>query len=348
MRIPGNPECPHERRDPMDKKEMRKKVFHFAGTLGKGLLKGAGFAGKTALKGVGTAGKLLGKGVSNGIKKLGELDRDDLVTVGCITAAAVAVPVFLTAPGRASRERKAPFLLHNFAHRGLHSRDLTVPENSLKAFELAAGAGYGIELDVQLSRDGKVVVFHDADLSRVCGVKARVDELSFGELQKLRLLNTEERIPMFEDVLAVIRGRGPLIVELKTGKRNRELCEKTWEILKKYQGDFCIESFDPTIVAWFRRHARSVIRGQLAAPAAEYAGQANRFTAFLLSRTLLNFLGRPHFIAYKIGRRPPTVRLSCALGAMNVGWTSHEVRNERGRAAVIFEFYRPKLVYRKR
>ncbi|MBO6014493.1 MAG: glycerophosphodiester phosphodiesterase [Oscillospiraceae bacterium] len=330
----------------MKQEEIRQLALRTAAGLGKGLLKGAGFAGKTALKGAGAAGKMLLKSTAAGLKSLSRMDRKDLATIGCIAAAATAVPVFLLAPGFATKEKKAPFLRRNFAHRGLHSRDLTVPENSLKAFELAAAAGYGIELDVQLSRDGQVVVFHDAELERVCGVKGKVEDLTFEELQELQLLHTEEKIPLFTDALAVIRGRGPLIVELKNGKRNKELCEKTYEILKNYKGDYCIESFNPVIVSWFRKHAKEVFRGQLAAPVPEYEGEVNRFTAYLLSHTLLNFLSRPHFIAYKIGRRPPSVRFSCALGAMNVGWTSHEVRNERGRAAVIFEFYRPRLVYR--
>ena len=82
--------------------------------------------------------------------------------VGLIAAAA-ALPLFLLAPGRATKRQKAPFMGRNFAHRGLHSRDMSVPENSLEAFRLAAKAGYGIELDVQLSRDGQVVVFRSEE-----------------------------------------------------------------------------------------------------------------------------------------------------------------------------------------
>ena len=99
---------------------------------------------------------------------------ENMGKIGLITAAA-ALPLFLLAPGRATKRQKAPFMGRNFAHRGLHSRDMSVPENSLEAFRLAAKAGYGIELDVQLSKDGQVVVFHDDTLDRVCGVHARVD-----------------------------------------------------------------------------------------------------------------------------------------------------------------------------
>ena len=262
-------------------------------------------------------------------------------------ACALLTPVFLVAPGSASRRQKAPFMGVNFAHRGLHSRDKTVPENSLEAFRLAAREGYGIELDVQLSKDGQVVVFHDDTLDRVCGVHARVDEKTYEELKQLSLCGTEHTIPLFSDVLAVIRGRGPLIVELKTGRRNRELCEKTHALLESYRGDVCIESFNPFIVTWFRFHAPDLVRGQLAMPYKRYAGEGfTKVQAFAMSHTLFNFLARPQFIAYRIGPRPPLVRLSEALGAMRIGWTSHEPRNEKGRDGVIFEFYRPKLRFK--
>ena len=182
-----------------------------------------------------------------------------LLAAGCLLAA----PVVLLAPGQAPESKKAPFMGRNFAHRGLHSEDQSIPENSLKAFDLAAEAGYGMELDVQLSKDGQVVVFHDDALDRACGVAARVDELEYDELRKLPLFGTTERIPLFSEVLSLVGGRTPLIVELKNGPRNDELCEKTWALLRPYPGAYCIESFNPLIVAWFRFHAPTVLRGQL-------------------------------------------------------------------------------------
>ena len=261
--------------------------------------------------------------------------------------AALAAPLLFLAPGSATRRQRAPFRGVNYAHRGLHSRDRSVPENSLAAFRLAARAGYGIELDVQLSKDGQVLVFNDADLKRVCGVDKRVDELTYAELQQLRLCGTEERIPLFSDVLASIRGAGPLIVELKTGRRNRELCEKTCRLLENYRGDVCIESFNPFIVMWFRFHAPDLIRGQLATRYGELRKDGiPALRAFLLSRNLFNPFARPQFIAYQIGPRPPAVRFTELLGAMRFCWTSHEPRNEKGRDGVIFEYYKPKLKFK--
>ena len=274
------------------------------------------------------------------------MNRKHLKPVLAAAALLTALPVYAVAPGHLSRRQRSIFRGVNYAHRGLHRRDKSVPENSLAAFRRAAKEGYGIELDVQLSKDGQVVVFHDATLDRVCGVHARVVELSYDELSRLRLCGTDEEIPLFSDVLKSIRGCEALIVELKNGPRNRELCEKTKALLDEYHGNVCIESFNPLIVAWFRVHAPEMVRGQLATGMEDYSDDGIRgFKAFALHTTLLNFLSRPQFIAYRIGYRPPLVRLCTALGALNIGWTSHEPRNERGRDAVIFEFSRPRQRY---
>ena len=261
--------------------------------------------------------------------------------------AALGGLVFLVAPGRASKKDKKPFMYKNFAHRGLHKKDKTVPENSLAAFERASSYGYGIELDVQLSKDGQVVVFHDDTLNRVCGVDSRGDERTYDELSKISLCGTTQTIPLFSEVLKTVRGRGPLIVELKNGKRNEELCEKTYALLEKYSGEYCIESFNPFIVRWFKKNAPEVIRGQLANPPKDYNGEVGPITAVILGNCLLNFLSRPQFIAYKITPKPFTVKLCEALGAMKVAWTSHDWVNEKFYDAVIFEFYKPKLKYKK-
>ena len=264
-----------------------------------------------------------------------------------IGGAAAGASLFLLAPGTSSRRQREPFMGTNVAHRGLHSRDKSVPENSLEAFRLAAEAGYGIELDVQFSKDKQVVVFHDDTLDRVCGIHARVDELTYDELKELRLCGSDQIIPLFTEVLGVIRGRSPIICELKNGRNNRELCEKTYEIISGYRGDICVESFNPMIVAWFRFHAKDLLRGQLAQPTRFYDAETmSAPLAYALGHTLFNCLARPQFIAYRIGFRPLSVRMSELLGAMRVGWTSHEPRNEAGRDTVIFEFYRPKVKFK--
>ncbi len=270
-----------------------------------------------------------------------------LLGASLVGAAAVGGFVFLIAPGKISKRKKAPFMYKNFAHRGLHKRDKSIPENSLAAFDAAASYGYGMELDVQLSKDGQVVVFHDDTLNRICGVDARVDEKTYDELSKMSLCGTEQTIPLFSEVLKTVRGRGPLIVELKNGKKNTELCEKTYALLRRYSGEYCIESFNPIIVRWFKRNAPEVVRGQLANPPEGYKGEVNAVAGFVLGNVLLNFLARPQFIAYKIAPKPFAVKLCEALGAMKVCWTSHEWINEKSNDVVIFEFYKPKLKFKK-
>ena len=261
-------------------------------------------------------------------------------------ALGLGAAAWLIAPGRASKRAKAPFTGRNYAHRGLHKVDKTVPENSLTAFRLAVENGYGMELDVQLSSDDEVVVFHDDTLDRVCGVEGEVDDRSWDELKKLPLCGTDERMPLFSEVLNAVGGRTPIIIELKARRKNRLLCEKTLALIDRYGGPVCVESFDPYIVRWFRFHAPDILRGQLSSQYEDLEPDVGRFRAFCRSHLLTNFLSRPQFIAYRIGKKPLTVRLCEAMGAMRVLWTSHDWKSESEADAVIFEFYRPRRKFK--
>jgi glycerophosphoryl diester phosphodiesterase len=261
-----------------------------------------------------------------------------LVVTVCAVLTAL---VWMILPGESDAGQRAPFWGLNCAHRGLHTADKSVPENSLAAFTAAVDAGYGIELDIQLSRDGEVVVFHDDTLDRVCGVHGRVDGLDWAELRALPLHQTDQRIPLLAEVLALVDGRTPLIIELKTCKNWRGLCQKAWAILRRYDGDICVESFDPRIVWMFRRHVPGLLRGQLAAPP---DAMGRGIKGVLVGLGLANCIGRPHFIAYRKGRRPLSVRLAMKF-AMRVLWTIRPDddydRLEDEHDCLIFEFYRP-------
>ena len=256
--------------------------------------------------------------------------------------------LFLIAPGPGKRKEFAPFYCRNVAHRGLYEADQTIPENSLTAFDRAASAGYGIELDLQLSADGRVVVFHDDTLDRMCGVQGNVNDYTLTELRAMRLAGTDEQIPLFSEVLLHVAGRVPMIVELKSGTHNEELCEKAWKQLEAYRGEFCVESFDPRIVKWFRKQVPHVVRGQLACRYGSYKGNLSAPVRFLFSRGLANWMGRPDFIAYQVGKKPVTVRLAEKLGAYAVCWTSHDPENEKHYETVIFEHYLPKVWYNQK
>ena len=251
----------------------------------------------------------------------------------------------LILPARSTIAQRAPFLHRLFAHRGLFAADQSIPENSLPAFIAAVEAGYGVELDVQLSKDKVVVVFHDDDLKRVCGVDARVDAYTFDELRQLALLNTGERIPTFFDVLSVIDGKIPVIVELKSGGDWKTLCEKTLELLTQYKGDYCVESFHPLLVRWFYRHAPQILRGQLSEAYRYSKRYAPWYQSLLMSRLLTNMFTHPQFIAYRIGPKCLSVRICEAIGAMRVAWTARPTDDHakltKRNDAIIFEHYRP-------
>lgn len=269
-----------------------------------------------------------------------------LFNILLILCAAALILVFLLLPAESSPEKRAPFWGRNFAHRGLHSKDKSVPENSLAAFTAAVDAGYGIELDIQLSKDGEVVVFHDDDLARVCGVQARVDSLTLAQLRELPIHSTTQHIPTLQEVLDTVAAQVPLIIELKMGPRNRELCERAWKILRQYDGDLCIESFDPRIVRWFKKHVPGLLRGQLAAPA-KILGKGAQ--GVLVGWLLSNFLARPQFIAYQAGKKPFTVFLVEQF-AMRIAWTARPTDDtnalEAANDGVIFEFYLPAPQYK--
>ena len=262
-----------------------------------------------------------------------------------IPAALAALWLFLIAPGRATKAARAPFEGRAFAHRGLYELDETLPENSLPAFQRAVAAGYGAELDVQRTRDGQIVVFHDDSLLRACGVDKPVRDFTFEELQRLPLFGTGERIPLFSDVLKVFDGRQPLIVELKYGPDWALLCEATRRMLDEYAGPACVESFHPAMVRWFKRHDPKRLRGQLSEAACFSRKHIQWYLAFMMSRLLTNCLTRPQFIAYRLGPKPLSVRVSEAMGAMKVLWTAREPEDHdrllKENHAVIFEGYRP-------
>ena len=279
-----------------------------------------------------------------------------MVLIWIIIGIAVLLPaalIFCVAPGKITPEAKKTanvFKGLNCAHRGLHSEDQKIPENSLPAFAAARQGKYGVELDVQLSKDNQVVVFHDDDLKRVCGVDARVNSKTFKELSELKLLETEERIPLLTEVLEVL-GETPVIVELKSaGPMNAKLCEETLKILREQGTHWCIESFDPRIGAWFSKNAPDVLRGQLSCPPTDFSG-ISKIQTILLGNLLTNFMSRPHFIAFSNTPRPLTVKLCHIMKPMKAIWTVLPTADiaecERENDTVIFEYYEPSPTYPK-
>lgn len=229
---------------------------------------------------------------------------------------------FLVAPRMINKPDVSVLKGVHYAHRGLHDNHSDAPENSMKAFKKAVDAGYGIEMDIQLTKDKIPVVFHDETLNRMCGVEGKVWEFTFEELQKLTLAESEERIPKFEDVLALVGGKVPLIVEYKLDVPSTEVCEIADPMLQAYNGIYCIESFHPFAVKWYREHRPEVIRGQLSQDFSKQEKYKGKFIYWLLSNLLTNVLTRPDFIAYNHKDADMFSRKVCSLmGALPVAYT---------------------------
>lgn len=258
--------------------------------------------------------------------------------------------LLLLRPDPSARKKMAPFVGRRYAHRGLHCAQDGIPENSLPAFRRAVEAGYGIELDLHLTTDGQLVVFHDDTLDRVCGVTGRVDEKSYAELQQLRLLGTEERIPLFSEVLDIVAGKIPMIVEVKYQKNYPALCEKMMSQLRDYTGLYCVESFHPQVILWMKNHAPAVARGLLSDRYTEGEGNMTRLTpaTWASQQLLFNWLTAPDFIAYNYLTAPRTRTLSLIRKVWHAPCVAWTVRDESKEPlalarfdAVIFERYRP-------
>lgn len=205
----------------------------------------------------------------------------------------------LSLRGRSGFANFSNFKKFYYAHRGLHSKD--VPENSLLAFSKAKDNGYGAEFDVHLLADGNLAVIHDYSLLRTAGEDIKIEDLTTDELEKYRLEGTDEKIPLFSEVLNVFDGEMPLIIEIKaTVKNTGKLCETVVEQLKNYNGEYCIESFDPRIVYWFKKHNPHITRGQLSENYFKNKNsKINFLIKFLMSMLLTNFLTKPDFVAYR-------------------------------------------------
>ena len=185
------------------------------------------------------------------------------------------------------------------AHRGLHNDEL--PENSLAAFENAINNKYAIELDLRITSDGHVVVFHDDNLGRMTGSSGYVNKTTLEEIKKLRLLNTAEKIPTFKEVLDLVSGRTPLLIEIKN--MNKVGIEKNvWNLLAKYDGEYAIQSFNPYTLEWFKNHAPHVKRGQLSSYFKNV--DIGIIKKIALKKLWMNKISDPNFISYNIDDLP--------------------------------------------
>ena len=237
---------------------------------------------------------------------------------GLILVLAIVYLLILVRPRKKIKPSKA--LLCDYAHRGLHGNG--IPENSLAAFEKACEAGCGIELDVQLSRDGVVMVFHDYTLIRMTGCNKKLCELDAEELTSLFLDGSDRTIPTFEQVLAAVNGRVPILVELKGEDLNTALCEKVAAQLVNYKGEYCLESFNPLLIGNMKKYLPKAYRGLLYTNVCREKKKKSALN-IALTAMALNFIAKPDFIAYnKADRDSLPVRITTGLwGATKFVWT---------------------------
>ena len=228
----------------------------------------------------------------------------------------------------ARKVKPDPALLCDYAHRGLHGGG--VPENSLAAFELACKEGFGIELDVQLSADGVVMVFHDYTLTRMTGVDKKLCQLSAAELQTLSLAGTDQTIPTFSQVLSLVGGRVPILVELKGESIDTSLCAKVALELNAYGGRYCLESFNPLLIGKMRKFLPEAFRGLLYTNVCRDKKKKSLLNR-VISTMALNGIAKPDFIAYnERDRESLPVRLATKFySTPKFVWT---VRSEEGMA----------------
>ena len=246
-----------------------------------------------------------------------------MITALIITAVVLllaGIVLFAIFPGK----NNVPFTgKMRFAHRGYFGDG--IPENSLPAFRRAVENGYAVEFDVHLTSDDVLIVFHDDDLKRMCGVDKKTDSCTLAELREQRLSGGDEVIPTFEEVLSVIDGKVPILLEIKKSKvgRNSETCRAVAEVLKTYTGVYVIESFDPYILKEMKKLMPGVSLGQLSGGIKNAShGFMGAVLGRLLSNLFFNFISRPNFIAYNIKNEKNVMfRLVGKLGAPCYMWT---------------------------
>lgn len=258
--------------------------------------------------------------------------------------------LFAIAPQIKNRPDMTELRKFDYAHRGLHNNKMGIPENSLKSFRLAAEKGFGMELDLQITKDKKIVVHHDLSLKRLCGEDVNICDLTLEEVKKYRLLDTNESIPTFKETLNAVGMRVPLIIEIKHYTDPDEISQLCYEALTGYKGLYCIESFDPRIVRWYKNNAPHIIRGQLMESLKENK-EIGKVYAFFARNLCSNFLTRPNFEAYDYHtrNRPSMWLAKKAFALPEVSWTIKDWKVYRelkkDGCIVIFEGFEPNARY---
>lgn len=187
------------------------------------------------------------------------------------------------------------------AHRGYHNNKKGIPENSVLAFKKAIDNNYLIELDVRLTKDQKLVVFHDDNLKRVCGVNKRVKDLTYIELLKYNLFDTTLKVPLFSDVIKLVNGRVPILIETKYHNRYGVLEKILINELSNYKGLYAIQSFYPMSLLWLKRNTKDIPIGLLSS---NFKNDLNRLKSIIGKTLILDLFFKTDFISYDVKGLP--------------------------------------------
>jgi glycerophosphoryl diester phosphodiesterase len=235
------------------------------------------------------------------------------------------------------------------AHRGLHDSARGVIENTASAVTAAIARGYGIEVDLQITADGEAVVHHDDALGRLTDGSEPLSRLTTAELQRVSFRATADRMMTLGDLLALVDGRVPLVIELKSRfDRDLRLARRCAQVLVGYRGLCGVMSFDPAVVRELRHRAPRLARGVVAERTFLAPTWTSRHAVhtFSLAHVLHAFRTRPHFLAYRVDHLPaPATRLGRALGLPVLAWTVRTAAQQAHAAQcadqIIFEGFLP-------
>lgn len=183
------------------------------------------------------------------------------------------------------------------AHRGVHN-EKDIIENSLEAFKEAVNKNYIIELDVHFLKDGEVVVFHDDNIERMTGINKNLKDCTYDEIRNIKLLNKNTYIPKFSDVLKLVDGKVPILIELKNDNKVGLLESSLVQILKKYNGKYAVQSFNPLSIMWFKNNYPNIIRGQLVCKFKNK--KMDNIKKFILKTMFFNIITNPDFISHSV------------------------------------------------
>lgn len=226
------------------------------------------------------------------------------------------------------------------AHRGLWGENII--ENSLPAYQNAVDNGYPIEIDLYSSSDGVIFSFHDDTLVRMTGAEGKIFDKTASELKNLRLSNSEYQIPTFDEVLSLVDGKVPLLIELKD-QPNKNYVQTVVDRLKSYKGEFALQSFNPLLIKKVKSLAPEFVRGILGSDLKTDLLPA--YKKFVVKNMPLNFLIKPDFISYDFNCLPLKRRIKKRYPV--ISWTltnQNDVDKIKPYALnIIFEHFIPKL-----